>query len=105
MPTVEEAYHQAWGKAGGAGRLRRSFSLHTEIRRMIEHQIRSKQPGLSERDVAIQVARRMYMSDGAAQRQYGADRRVEPARIRQHQFFYFRGRHADILRHSRPRLK
>ena len=26
MPTVEEAYHQAWGKVGGVGRLRRTFS-------------------------------------------------------------------------------
>ena len=68
MPTVEEAYHQAWGKVGGMGRLRRSFSLHAEIRRMIEHQIRSKQPGLSERDIAVEVSRRMYMSDAAAQR-------------------------------------
>jgi hypothetical protein len=68
MSTVEEAYHQAWGKAGGVGRLRRCFALHAEIRRMIEHQIRSKQPGQSERDVAVQVARRMYMSDAAAQR-------------------------------------
>jgi len=68
MSTVEEAYFNAWGKVGGAGRLRRSFALHAEIRRMIEHQIRSKQPGLSERDVAVQVARRMYMSDAAAQR-------------------------------------
>jgi len=61
MLTVEEAYHQAWGKVGGAGRLRRSFSLHAEIRRMIEHQIRSKQPGLGDRDVAVQLSRRMYM--------------------------------------------
>lgn len=68
MLTVEEAYHQAWGKVGGAARLRRSFSLHAEIRRMIEHQIRSKQPGLSDRDVAVQVSRRMYMSDAGAQR-------------------------------------
>jgi hypothetical protein len=68
MPTVEEAYHEAWGKVGGVGRLRRSFALHSEIRRMVEHQIRSKQPGLSERDVAVQVSRRMYLSDAAAQR-------------------------------------
>ena len=26
MPTVEEAYHQYWGKVGGVGRLRRTFS-------------------------------------------------------------------------------
>ena len=26
MPTVEEVYHQAWGKVGGVGRLRRTFS-------------------------------------------------------------------------------
>jgi hypothetical protein len=27
LPTVEEVYHQAWGKVGGVGRLRRTFSL------------------------------------------------------------------------------
>ena len=26
MPTVEEVYHQAWGKVGGVGTLRRTFS-------------------------------------------------------------------------------
>ena len=35
---------------------------------MIEHQIRTRQPGLGERDLAVQVSRRMYMSDAAAQR-------------------------------------
>jgi hypothetical protein len=26
VPTVEDLYHQAWGKVGGVGRLRRTFS-------------------------------------------------------------------------------
>ncbi len=35
---------------------------------MIEHQIKSHQPGLSDRDLAVEVARRMYVSDAGAQR-------------------------------------
>lgn len=65
---VEQEYRRLWGNVGGAGRLRRTVSLHTDIRRMIEHQIKSNQPGLGNRDLAIEVARRMYMSDAGAQR-------------------------------------
>ena len=39
---VEDAYFQAWGKVGGAGRLRRAFSLYADIRRMLEFQIRDE---------------------------------------------------------------
>jgi hypothetical protein len=65
---VEQEYRRLWGLVGGAGRLRRTVSLHASIRRMIEHQIQSSQPGLSDRDLAVQVARRMYLSDAGAQR-------------------------------------
>ena len=65
---IEQEYRRLWGEVGGVGRLRRTVSLHADIRRMIEHQIKTKQPGLSDRDLAVQVARRMYMSDAGAQR-------------------------------------
>jgi hypothetical protein len=65
---VEQEYRRLWGKVGGVGRLRRTVSLHAEIRCMIEHQIKTNQPGLSNRDLTLQVARRMYMSDAGAQR-------------------------------------
>jgi hypothetical protein len=65
---IEQEYRRLWGKVGGVGRLRRTVSLHTSIRRMIEHQIRTSQPCLGDRDLAVQVARRMYMSDAGAQR-------------------------------------
>jgi hypothetical protein len=35
MPTVEEVYHQYWGKVGGVGRLRRTFSLFAEFWEML----------------------------------------------------------------------
>jgi hypothetical protein len=35
-PTVEDIYHQYWGKVGGVGRLRRTFSLVAGMRQMLE---------------------------------------------------------------------
>ena len=32
-PTVEDVYHEYWGKVGGVGRLRRTFSLFAEFSR------------------------------------------------------------------------
>jgi hypothetical protein len=47
VPTVEEVYHQAWGKVGGVGRLRRTFSLFVFMRQMLELQVKRKNPGIS----------------------------------------------------------
>jgi hypothetical protein len=49
--SIEDAYFQVWGRVGGAGRLRRAFSLYADIRRMIEFQIRKKHPELVECEV------------------------------------------------------
>jgi hypothetical protein len=68
MSLVEEAYFRAWGKVGGIGRLRRTFSLFLNIRDMYELQIKREKPGLSDREVKRHIAKRMYMSDKAAQR-------------------------------------
>src|SRR5437868_7132694 len=65
---VEDAYFQAWGKVGGAGRLRRAFSLYADIRRMLEFQIRKKHPELGEDEIKRRTAKRMYVADDAAQR-------------------------------------
>ena len=54
MPTVEEVYHQAWGKVGGVGRLRRTFSLFAEFWEMLELQIRQRPSG-TQRSRAQQV--------------------------------------------------
>jgi hypothetical protein len=35
-PTVEEFYHQYWGKVGGVGRLRRTVSLFAEFREILD---------------------------------------------------------------------
>jgi hypothetical protein len=68
MPTVEEVYREAWGKVGGIGRLRRTFSLFAEFWEMLEFQIRKKHPELNDGELKVSVARRMYTSDAAAQR-------------------------------------
>jgi len=67
MSLVEEAYFRAWGKVGGVGRLRRTFSLFLNIRDMYELQIKREKPGLSDREVKRHTAKRMYISDDAAQ--------------------------------------
>src|SRR4051812_46486279 len=66
--TVEDAYFQSWGKVGGVGRLRRTFSLFAEFWRMIEFQIRKEHPGICDREVRRHTAKRMYLSDDAARR-------------------------------------
>jgi hypothetical protein len=67
MSLVEEAYFQAWGKVGGVGRLRRTFSLFANLRDMYELQVKREKPGLSDRELKRQIAKRMYISDDPAQ--------------------------------------
>jgi hypothetical protein len=64
---VEEAYFQAWGKAGGSGRVRRAFSLFASIRKMLELQVKSLKPGLSKAELTCQTAKRVYGADASAQ--------------------------------------
>ena len=68
LPVVEEAYFQAWGKAGGSGRVRRAFSLFVSIRKMLELQVKSQKPGIRGGEIIWRTAKRMYSSDAAAQR-------------------------------------
>jgi hypothetical protein len=65
---IEDAYFQAWGRVGGAGRLRRTFSLSAEFWGMLEFQIRKEHPEISDREVKRLTAKRMYFFDDAAQR-------------------------------------
>jgi len=67
MSTVEDVYHRAWGKLGGAARLRRTSSLFTEMWRMLELQIAKQHPGLGDREIRRLTAKRMYLSDASAQ--------------------------------------
>jgi hypothetical protein len=64
---VEEIYFQAWGKAGGSGRVRRAFSLSDEIWRMLEFRARREHSGISDFEVSWHAAKRMYFSDAGAQ--------------------------------------
>jgi hypothetical protein len=66
--SIEDAYFHAWGRVGGAGRLRRTFSLSAEFWGMMEFQIRKAQPGISDREAMRQTAKRMYFTDDATQR-------------------------------------
>jgi hypothetical protein len=60
---IEEVYFNVWGKVGGVGRLRRAFSLHSNIRGMLELQVRRKYPGLADSEIRQRTARRMYVAD------------------------------------------
>ena len=64
---VEEAYFQAWGKAGGPERVRRAFSLFASTRKMLELQVKSLKPGLSDGELTWQTAKRIYGADASAQ--------------------------------------
>ena len=64
---VEAQYDRYWREAGGVARVQRTASLYESFRKMLEFQIRKKNPGLDDRQITIQVARRMYCSDKATQ--------------------------------------
>jgi hypothetical protein len=68
LSLIEEVYFQAWGKAGGSGRVRRAFSMFGFMRQMYELQVKRQQPGLSGGELTWQTAKRMYSSDSAAQK-------------------------------------
>ncbi len=65
---IEDIYFQAWGKVGGAGRLRRAFALHSNIRGMLELQVRRKYPDLADNEIRRRTARRMYVANDATLR-------------------------------------
>ena len=67
MSSVEAEYDRYWREVGGMARLQRTASLYESCRQMIEFQIRKKHPDLDDRQVTIQVVRRMYLSDKATQ--------------------------------------
>ncbi len=68
MLDVEAEYDRYWREVGGTARVRRTASLYESIRQMLEFQVRKNNPALSDRQVTIQAARRMYLSDEATQR-------------------------------------
>ncbi len=48
LSQIEEVYFQAWGKAGGFGRVRRALSLSNEIWSMLERCARKKHEGITD---------------------------------------------------------
>jgi hypothetical protein len=77
-PTVEEFYHQYWGKVGGVGRLRRTFSLFASMRGMLAIQVKNLYPGVGGAELAWRTAKRMYTSNAATQKLLD---RVEPTNM------------------------
>jgi Nucleotidyl transferase AbiEii toxin, Type IV TA system len=67
-PTVEDVYHHYWGKVGGVGRLRRTFSLFAGMRQMLELQVKNQNPGLTGAELTWRTAKRMYSSNAATLR-------------------------------------
>lgn len=63
LPLVERAYLEGIRKMGPMGRVQRTCSLFQSIVGMIRHQIELENPGLSEREVRIRAAERMYASE------------------------------------------
>jgi Nucleotidyl transferase AbiEii toxin, Type IV TA system len=68
LSQIEEVYFQAWGKAGGSGRVRRAFSMFDFMRQMLTLQVKDRMPALSPRELSLQTAKRIYCSDVPAQR-------------------------------------
>jgi hypothetical protein len=64
---IEQTYFEAWGKAGGSGRVRRAFSLFATTRKMLELQVKSLKPGLSKDELTRQTAKRVYGADPTVQ--------------------------------------
>jgi hypothetical protein len=67
LSEIEEVYFQAWGKAGGSGRVRRAFSLSNEIWSMLERRAREKHEGITDDEARWHAAKRMYFSDHRTQ--------------------------------------
>lgn len=67
LSAIEEAYFQAWGKAGGPARVSRAFSMSHFLWQMLELQARKKHSGISDCEASWHAAKRMYFSDAGAQ--------------------------------------
>jgi len=68
MLDVEAEYDRYWREVGGMARVQRTASLYETFRQMLEFQVRKNNPDLTDREVTIQAARRMYLSNEATQR-------------------------------------
>ncbi len=68
MLDVEAEYDRYWREVGGMAGVQRTASLYSSFRQMLEFQLRENNPDLTDREVTIQSARRMYLSNEATQR-------------------------------------
>ena len=65
--TVQEYYEKLWQEKSGLERVQRVCSLRRSMYNTIALQIKKAEPGLTERQVKVLVARRFYASDEKAQ--------------------------------------
>ena len=65
--AVEEAYRKGLKDMEPKERVMRTCSLYTSVKNMLAHQIRSNDTGISDFELKIKIARRMYLSDPKAQ--------------------------------------
>jgi hypothetical protein len=68
VTLVDRTYKEAIERMTGTERLRRTLALHSGIREMLIRHERTALPDLTDRQVAVRVARRMYLSDPRVQR-------------------------------------
>ena len=68
MNEVEREYRIRLGQLTGRERVAMSFGMLAELCGMIRRQIEQAEPGLSEREIRIRVAQRLYSTDPGAQR-------------------------------------
>ncbi len=68
MNTVEREYRTRLGQLSGRERVAMSVGLLAELCGMVRHRIERAEPGLSEREVRIRVAKALYATDAEAQR-------------------------------------
>jgi hypothetical protein len=68
MNEVEREYRARLGQLTGMERVAMSFGMLAELCSMIRHRIEQTEPGLSEREFRIRVAKALYATDPGAQR-------------------------------------
>lgn len=66
LPDGEKVYLEAIHQMGGTGRVARACGMYHEMHAMLSHRISCQYPNLTERQVRIKVAERMYLSDSQA---------------------------------------
>jgi len=68
MNSIEAFYVQKMHELGPKERVRRTFSMYVAAQKMLERRIREEVGDLSDREIKLLVARRMYQNDKITQK-------------------------------------